>query len=70
MTKDTKVILGPKESLARVKRKLGREKYRDLAALVLEHKIARTSPKKVKEEIKTKFGITVGGRGLPVFIKY
>jgi hypothetical protein len=51
MTKDRKKLL------ANLKRKLGRKKYRDFAELVYERKLARVSPRKVKEEVDAKFKI-------------
>ena len=53
MTKDRKTLL------ASLKRKLGREKYRDLTVLVYERKLARVSPRKVKEEVDAKFKINL-----------
>ena len=59
-----------KKWVTRLKRKLGHEKYCELTALLLDRKLAGTSPQKVVDEIRAKFEIDVRPDFLPVFIKY
>ena len=48
-----------KRWLDEAERKLGHERFGELAVLVWESKLAGTSPTKVKEEIKAKFELDV-----------
>lgn len=59
-----------KKWVVRLKRKLGPEKYGELAALLLDRKLAGTSPQRVVDEVRDKFEIDVHPDFVPVFIKY
>lgn len=54
-----------------MKRKLGHEKFCELAGLWLERKIEGASPEKVVKEFREKFGeIGLSVEDLAIFIKY
>lgn len=57
--------------LIELKRKLGHEKFCELAGLWLERKIEGASPEKVVKEFREKFGeIGLSVEDLAIFIKY